>query len=206
MKVKILIDRVSRELVDPRNARWYRDELTQYLNEAIGVIAAKQPGLVAKAIDLYVTSSPIDLPSDGYSLLAVHSINGIAAQYVLVEKLDHMYPSWQLDKGIPICWTKREYDLKRFWVYPQPSEPVVVSILYVPEIKISDEEFEISLPNIYEGALVDFVMYRAYSRDGESVSEANKSQQHFQSFLLFLNDDRALKNTREQQLEQSIFK
>ncbi|UKA11712.1 DUF6682 family protein [Photobacterium damselae] len=206
MKVKILIDRVSRELVDPRNARWYRDELTQYLSEAIGVIAAKQPGLVAKTIDLSVTSSPINLPSDGYTLLAVHSINGIAAQYVFAEKLDQMYPSWQTDKGTPVCWTKREYDLKRFWIYPQPTESVVVSILYVPEIKILDEEFEVLLPNIYEGALVDFMMYRAYSRDGENVSEANKSQQHFQSFSLFLNDDQVLKSNREQRLNQSIFK
>ncbi|MGR5465515.1 DUF6682 family protein, partial [Photobacterium damselae] len=117
------------------------------------------------------------IPNDGFALLGVNSIDGISAQYVLIEKLDQMYPRWRLDKGEPSCWTQNDYDPKYFWIYPQPSKPVTVSILYAQDIKITDESGEINLPNIYEGALVDFMMYRAYSRDGENTSEANKAQQ-----------------------------
>lgn len=206
MKTKKIIDRVSRELVDPRNVRWFRSELIQYLSEAVGVIAARQPGLFAKSKDISVTQCPISIPDDGFSLLGVNSIDGISAQYVLIEKLDQMYPRWRLDKGEPNCWTKSDYDPKHFWIYPQPSSSVTVSILYAQDVKITDESGDITIPNIYEGALVDFVMYRAYSRDGENTSEANKAQQHFQSFMLFMNDDSTLKENRNVKLDQVAFK
>ena len=45
MTVKDLIDRVSRDLIDPNNTRWKRPELTDYLNEGIAAIVLRRPDL-----------------------------------------------------------------------------------------------------------------------------------------------------------------
>lgn len=44
----------------------------------------------------------------------------------------------------------------------------------------------ISLDDIYANAMIDFMLYRAYSKDAEYASNANYAQQHYQSFLTSL--------------------
>ncbi|AWK83560.1 DUF6682 family protein [Photobacterium damselae] len=206
MLVNDIIARVARELIDSAMIRWRREDLVAYLGEAFNAIVVRRPSLSSKTVTLDVTDSPVSIPEDGFALLSVESVDDIAVQYVLIEKLDQLNPYWRKEKGAPSCWTKREGEDRRFWLYPQPNESVRVSICYAQAPIVTPDTDFIDIPPIFLGALIDFMMYRAYSRDSENPMEATKSQLHFQSFALFMNDDRVLKAEKDQSLIQSTVK
>ncbi|HIF9180948.1 TPA: DUF6682 family protein [Photobacterium damselae] len=201
-----LIDRAARELVDISSVRWTRKELLRYLGEGVNTIAVRQPGLVATSKTVSVTASPISIPEDAFELLDVEDINGVSPQYVLINKLTQLYPRWKKETGVPACWTKFEHDSKRFWIYPQPASSVDVVILYAKSLSLETEESEIPIPDIYEAPLIDYVMYRAYSRDGQNQSESAKAQMHIQAFAIFMNDEKLIKDERKLKLDQGAFK
>lgn len=206
MQAKDLIDRAARELVDISSVRWTRKELLRYLTEGANTIAVRQPSLVATPKTLTVTKSPIEIPEDAFALLDVEDIDGISPQYVLITKLTQLYPRWKKDTGEPTCWTKFEHDSKRFWIYPQPASSVSVDILYAKSLSLESESSNVPFPDIYEAPLIDYVMYRAYSRDGQNQSESAKAQMHIQAFAVFMNDEKAIKDERKLKLDQDAFK
>ena len=39
------------------------------------------------------------------------------------------------------------------------------------------------LDDVYEGALLDYVLYRAYAKDAENPANMNRSTSHYQAFV-----------------------
>ncbi|MFB1077622.1 phage adaptor protein [Photobacterium damselae] len=206
MLVNDIITRVAIELVDPKMVRWHREDLISYLSDAVSAIAMRRPSLFSKNIRIESNESPINLPDDCFQLLVVDSINDISAQYVLIEKLNQFNPYWRKEKGIPTCWTKHDNETTKFWLYPQPLDVVSISIQYAKTPIVNEDTTIIALPNIFFGALVDFILYRAFSRDSENPTESAKSQLHFQSFILFMNDSQTLKSMKDNVLNYSTTK
>lgn len=205
MKVSQLIERASRDLVDLRFVRWSKAELIDFLNDGIAAVLIRRPDLarVTATVEEH-TGNRVTLPNDAYCLLSVNFINDIATQFVDIHKLNQLYPRWRVTQGDPVCWTKNDGDNVSYWLYPSPTTPVTIEHEYSRVTRV-DENSDFPLPSIYEGLVLDFIMYRAYSKDSENASEANKAQLHFQAFGVALGDktqtDTLKKQVRDQKAE-----
>lgn len=201
--VKTLIDRISRDLIDLRNVRWSRSELIDFLNDAIASIVIRRPDL-SRATETVATSTNIvSLPADAYQILAVNHVDNVATQFVDINKLNQLYPGWRTTSGAPVCWTRNEMDETTLFLYPAPTVEVNIELVYSRNLRVSTETDSFPLPEIYEGTVSDFVMYRAYNKDSQNPNEGNKAQLHLQAFATALGDKTASDNAKAQMIRES---
>ncbi|MDF5166557.1 hypothetical protein P3612_11180 [Vibrio parahaemolyticus] len=201
--VKTLIDRISRDLIDLRNVRWSRTELVDFLNDAIASIVIRRPDLSRATATVTTSSNVVALPIDAYQILAVNHVGNVAAQFVDINKLNQLYPDWRTTQGAPVCWTRNEMDETTLFLYPSPTADVDVELVYSRNLRVNEEENPFPLPDIYEGTVADFVMYRAYNKDSQNPNEGNKAQLHLQAFATALGDKTASDNAKAQMIKQS---
>ncbi|MFV8385802.1 DUF6682 family protein [Vibrio parahaemolyticus] len=201
--VKPLIDRISRDLIDLRNVRWSRTELIDFLNDAIASIVIRRPDLSRATATVPTSSNTVALPGDAYQILAVNHVDDVAAQYVDINKLNQLYPDWRITAGAPVCWTRNEMDETTLFLYPSPTAEVNVELVYSRNLRVAAESDAFPLPEIYEGVVADFVMYRAYNKDSQNPNEGNKAQLHLQAFATALGDKTASDNAKSQMIKQS---
>lgn len=204
MLVKEIIDRVARDVVDLRHVRWTRAELLDFMNDAMSAILIRRPDLSRTTKSLKITTNTVTLPDDAYQILAVNHINNIAAQYVDINKLNQLYPDWRTQTDEPHSWTRNEMDETTLFVFPGPAAEATIEIVYSRNLNVTDEADAVfPLPDLYEGVVVDFMMYRAYNKDGQNASESNKAALHFQSFATALGDKAAADSAKAQLIKAS---
>ncbi len=146
-------------------------------------------------------SSKQTIPDAGLRLIEVTrntaaSSNKHATRMIQRSILDDQVPAWH--NASPTVniehWVYDERDPKTFYLYPRPSDKARIELVYstVPlQITIvnADETFNsasattvIGLDDIYANALLDFMLYRAYSKDAEYAGNANRAQSHMMAF------------------------
>ncbi|WP_224164816.1 phage adaptor protein [Vibrio penaeicida] len=169
--VSELIGRVSRELVDERYTRWSKPTHISNLNDAIASILLLRPdlGRVTDTTQVLADTGRVQLPVNAYKLLSVNHVNGYALQYVDLYRLNQNYPNWRtLKDPQPTNWTRNDHDDLSYFLFPTPSVPVSVEHEYARQTRIQSETEAFPLPVIYEVMVFDFMMYRAYSKDGQN--------------------------------------
>lgn len=209
MNVSKIIDRVGRDLVDLRHTRWTRAELLDFMNDAIAAILIRRPDLSRATKSIAITGNTIVLPEDAYQILTVNHIGNVAAQYVDIHKLNQLYPGWRIQKGEPHSWTRNELDETTLFVFPGPNAEVEVELVYSASLTLpetaskEDDTTPFPLPDLFEGVVVDFMMYRAYNKDGQNQAESGKAALHFQSFATALGDKAAADSAKAQSIKAS---
>ena len=201
MTVKDLIDRVSRDLIDPKNTRWTRPELVDYLNDAIAAIVLRRPDLSRTTKTTAITTNTLTLLDDTYQLLGVNHIGNVAVQYVDINTLNQLYPDWRTKTGVPECWTRNELDETTLFVYPTPTAQVDIEYIYSRHLAVAAETDPLPLPDIYQGVLVSYMLHKAYSKDGQAASEQNKAQIHYQAFATVLGEKATADSVKAQILK-----
>ena len=107
--------------------------------------------------------------------------------------LDQSTPSWHADTTAEEEVVNFIYDIrnrKTFWVYPGPMSDRAngIEIVYakVPE-ELDDEADNITIDDVYQPALLAYVLYRATSKDiaAENVGEG-KARMYYEQFMTFL--------------------
>ncbi|PJC87840.1 hypothetical protein CSW98_01570 [Vibrio sp. HA2012] len=192
-----LTDRVAIALIDKNYVRWSKENHVNSLNDAISTIVMMRPDLsiVVESVEVAAGQCRIRLPADAYKLLSVNHFDGIAIIPVSLSELNWKYPSWRVTSGTPSNWVKHDTDELTFFLFPQPENAGVVEVEYSRLKKVADDEAIIPLPDIYEPLLFDYMMYRAYSRDGQNESEQAKANTHLQAFQLALTGKTQSDNT-----------
>jgi hypothetical protein len=181
-----IINRVARELIDKNFTRWTKEAHLTNLNDAISAILIMRPDLGRTTTEVEVSAGQykVTLPDTAYKLLSVNHANNYALQFVDIYRLNNNYPNWRTSTGTsPLCWSRNDNDDKAFFLYPAPESTITVEYDYAEQIRVEDEDTEaFPLAPIYELMVFDYMMYRAYSKDGQNESEAQKSAMHFQAF------------------------
>lgn len=144
-----------------------------------------------------VTLSPIqllevvrNLGATGTETSAGRAVTGIARG-----QLDVTLPGWH---GMPASAEVLHFmhdakDPKTFYNYPKatanPAMYVEVLVSRNPVNTLSDDatvlgtgDIDAGIDDIYENVLVDYVLYRAYSKDSEHTANGSRSQWHYQAF------------------------
>lgn len=194
MTVQNIVDRAGIILQDTTHIRWDSTELLKWLNDAQREIVMRKP-------DAYVTSASLalvegtrqSLPATGVQLIDVSRnlgptdtpADGPAVTYMPRKILDNSKRSWHTETAAAViqhfCFDER--DPKKFYVYPPADATSSVEIIFAAapaDILISDT---ITLDDIFANAILDYILYRAYSKDADYTANSPRAQAAYQSFL-----------------------
>lgn len=200
-KVMDIIRRVQRVCNDKTGKVWAEKELLEDFNDAVKDIVLHRPdaSTVNKFFDCVPAESKQSLPGDALQLIEVirNKGGGIIAK-VERKMLDVMNPMWhQSPPTLSVeSYVYDERDRKHFYLYPRPAgtveEPHQVEVVYSTcpaDVVIDDAEFEegssdkaIPLEDTYSNAIIDFMLYRAYSKDLGSAANMARSARHYQTY------------------------
>lgn len=195
-----IINRASTLLQDVTNIRWLRTELLDWLNEAQQYIVSVKPGASAKTVDVTLQAGSFqNLPSDGSSLIdVVRNTSGRAVRGVTREILDAQIPNWHASQpsGTVYHFVYDAHVPKVFYVYPPSNGTAAVQLQYAAQPTVAGDETQtISLDDTYAPAILNYVVYRAYSKDTDYTSNETAAGIYYQMFKDALAGKQAFEDT-----------
>lgn len=199
-----IILRAVTTLQDTTSIRWPANELVRYLNDGQREIALLRPdAMVTNAALTLAAGAKQALPSGGSKLIDVIKNTGGNKRAVRMTTrtiLDSQVPSWYNQTGVTeiLHYIYDPRDPRVFYVYPPAatsgaSVDLVYSAYPADITEPADGALytavtgSISVPDIYGNALIDYVLYRAYTKDAEFAGNAARAQAHYGAFSGSLN-------------------
>lgn len=202
-----IVDRAGVILQDTTNVRWPEDELLDWVNDGQREVVLLNPSAHAEngvvQLDAGTKQTFESLSqnpeNDGTNIGAGIRLTDVirnmgtdgateGRSVTVIERriMDHQRPDWHTDTADSEVkhFMHDDLDPKTFYVTPpQPdSSPGYVELLYssVPEdVELGDT---LALDDVYANAILDYVLYRAYSKDADFGS-AELAQGRYQSFV-----------------------
>jgi hypothetical protein len=187
-----IISRAQTLLQDADGTRWTSTELLKWISDGQRVIALVRPDSCSTHTALSLAAgSKQSLPAGGLRLLDVirnlseSGIVGRAVRMVDRETLDAQDPNWHraASTGSVYNFAYDNRDPLNFYVYPPALPGKKLEIVYVksPE-EINSSTDPIGLLDIYAEPLLNYVMFRAYSKDAEYGANAQLATGYFTVF------------------------
>lgn len=194
-----IIRRAVETLNDTTSVRWPVAELVRYLNDGQREVGTYRPdALVSGTTVNLVAGSKQSLPGNGIKLLDIvrnASTSSRAIRMASRQILDAQVPNWHSLTGVTeiLHFTYDPRDPLVFYVYPPAaSSGASVYMIYAGTPTAITEPADgatfsavsgnIGVPDIYANALVDYVLYRAYTKDTEYAGNAARATAHYQAF------------------------
>lgn len=200
MLASVLVDQVGTTLNDmnPPHLRWPVSSLLNYLTEGIAAVAQHKPAVFVVTTTLSLGPGSTQLLSDVYTrLLDIHfNINPDNSEgpNVLpgVYELQQAFQKPGCRSGALVeTFAAYPGSERYFWVDP----PVPRGLTYIPKVQalvqlapqpvtsVSQPLFMPgSSPQLYQGALVDWMLYRCYAEDQQSNTSFERAQAYLQAF------------------------
>lgn len=207
VKVVDLISRAQTILLDTTAVRWSAVELQGWLNDGYREVVTLHPDADAQTATFSCTAGyrqDISTSYDrAYRLLEVITNKAAtsrkrAVQLVSRKSMDTTRPGWY-NETPSINVEKYMYDKrvpKEFLVYPPAVVGAQLEIIYttVPQPHALTESQltnpatteVIRLDDIYGNPLLDYILYRAYSKDSEQQNNASRAVAHYQAMVASL--------------------
>lgn len=175
---KHIIDKAVIQLTDVSGVRWTRSELLGWINDAQRQIVVMSPSATNKVSTVkLVAGTRQSLPSDGWTLLEIirnmgtsGTKPGRAIRLASRSLLDAFNPNWHDESPVtaPTNYLYDAQDQTVFYVYPPANGNGYIQINYSPDpVDLVLETDTIYLRDIFETAVLDYVLYRACSKDAE---------------------------------------
>ena len=199
--VQSVIDRTQVVLQDTTGVRWpIIAELVLWVNDAQREIALIKPD--ATAVNTTVTlatGTKQEIPAVGNRLLNVvrnmsAASSGAGKRAVrLVERevLDAQNPNWHdpmvtggaAHTTVVKHFAYDETNPRNFYVYPGVAGGAYLEIIYSANPATVVEASNLSVPDIFANAVMNYVLYMAYMKDAEYATNAQRASSHYQLFL-----------------------
>lgn len=191
-----LLTRAGDILQDQTNVRWVQAELLRYLNDGRRELAIHRPDLYSVTYTMTLAAgSKQDIPMDGNRFLdATRNVSsagavGRAVRIVEREVLDAQNPDWHTEDGTTAIkhFMFDERSPKTFYVYPPAVSGTKLDIVYSksPVDVLTGDLNSTSIlatEDIYTGVLLDYILYRAFSKDAEYAGNLQRASIHYQMF------------------------
>lgn len=214
LTAKYIIDKAVIQLNDLSAARWSRAELLQWLNDAQRTIVMISPNSSNKvSVVSLVAGTQQSIPSDGWTLLDAYrnmgadgATPGRVLRFISKELLDGFNPDWH--SGTKQKVVKNiifdPQNQTKFWVYPPSDGTGTIEVNYaqVPPA-LSAETDVIGLNDILQAVILDYMLYRACSKDAEYAAGMQLATGYWQSFTngLGLKAEAEVQNSPNQSLQ-----
>lgn len=184
-----IVDRARHILQDTTagGTRWLDPELLKWLNDAQREIVLLKPNAYSSVEDINLTTGTKQvIPAEGLLLLSItRNTGGGAVRRVDRGILDSENPNWHGDTPAADVehYVFDEDAPQTFWVYPPNNSSGSVEIIMskAPE-EVGVIADTITLNDIYANVILDFLLYRAYSKDTDYAGNSNRAGVHYQAF------------------------
>lgn len=201
-----IADKAEILLQDESNVRWGETELLGWINSGQREIAIAKPTALTSTATLSLATGTTKqaIPAPGTQLLdvirnmgATGSVPGKAISFINRAMLDATIPTWHSDSNSSGVITHYVFDPrnpKSFYVYPKaPATTLYIEILMaIAPTNLASLASAIAYDDLYETVLIDYVLYRAYGKDGKNAANLQRSAAHYQAFVNAINlKDRA---------------
>ena len=200
VSVNSVVDRVQTVLQDTTGVRWpVTSELILWVNDAQREIALMKPD--ASAVNTTVTlvdGTKQSIPTAGNRLLkVVRNMSAAsggtgkrAVRLVDREVLDSQSPDWHdpsvtgaaAHTSVVKHYIYDESNPRNFYVYPGVSGNAYLEIIYSANPSTVAAGDNLSLPDIYANAVMNYGLYMAYMKDAEFAGNATRATTHYQLF------------------------
>lgn len=208
-----ILDKVARELHDISGLRWTRAELLAWLNDGLRQIVLQQPTATNTVSAVKLSSGTRQtLPTGGWLLLNVvrnmgtdGATPGRAVRVVSRELMNAFNPDWHTDTATAAA-RNFIYDLAdqtKFFVYPPNDGTGYVEINYSSQPSdLTAESQTIPMFDIYQQALMDYIMYRTCMKNVDYAQGAQLAAGYLATFNAGLGakETSEIKATPEQAL------
>lgn len=189
--------------------RWPLPELCGWLNDGIGAIVLQKPSATAKSVVLPLVRGTLQSIPDGYIsiLRPVRNMKAPSSDrqprrtisVVSEEQLSSLNPTWHDEYSVRYHQQVKHFifdeaNPRAFYVYPgNDGAGAIELVLCAAPIKIEpidptkDDElasYDVAIPleDTYSGVLLDYVIYRARSKDAQESGSATRAALHYQQF------------------------
>lgn len=197
------------------NTRWVDAEITVWINDAQKAIVTRKPdaNVVTEAKQLAAGSqqSLVGLASTAIQLVDIirntttgDGTPGATITETTLESLASIRPNWGTETAAATVkhWMRDSRDPLVFHVYPkQPGSSmgyVLMSYGGMPT-DLATLAANIDLPDIYLEPIVDYVLYRCFSKDADlSPINAQRAIAHYNAFLAALGVKEQMETITEQ--------
>lgn len=185
-------------LQDTTSVRWGDAELLGWLNDGQRAVAMLRPDVSSKLVSLaLVAGTRQSIPADGTAVMRVvrnmgagGTTPGRAVRHVPMELLDSNLPGWHtVTPSAEILHAAVDVRVPRtFYVYPPATAGTQVELMYAaPPADVGAVGDTITIDDVFSAPLVDYVCFRAYSKDQDMSGNAERATAHFQLFTDSLN-------------------
>lgn len=184
-----IVDRARHILQDTTagGTRWLDDELLKWLNDAQREIVLLKPNAYSSVENLSLSSgSKQTIAAEGLLLLSVvRNTGGRAVRRVDRNILDSENPDWH-NVGSTSSVEHYVFDEdapETFWVYPPNSGGGTVEVIISKApTDVSSIGNAITLNDIYMNVILDYMLYRAYSKDTDYAGNTQRAGTHYSAF------------------------
>lgn len=181
--VNPLVARVGTVLNDAGNVRWTAAEVIDWFNEGGVLIVQKFPDACTKTVSLtLVAGAKQSNPADCIEILDMRQNNaGSAITPCDRASLDRFQPSWMTTPtASTVTHWMDDPQPDTFYVYPaQSATPATVIVTHSAVPATMAAGGNITLRDIYADKLVNYALYRAFSKDAEAGGDPNRAVAYF---------------------------
>lgn len=178
----VIINKAAQILLDAGNVRWVRPDLFGWVNTGQREAVKLNPSLnaVTSVIQL-VAGTKQSLATGSVALIDVvrnmglnKTTPGVPVSIIERTELDLYQPTWHTGTANAVAqhYIYDPRNPKQFYVYPrQPTGSNVQGSVEIvtgdAPADLADENQPITLDDTHEGTLLDYVLWRAFSKDAE---------------------------------------
>lgn len=194
-----ILTRASNLLLDDGKVRWPEAELLRWLNDGLRELAIQKPSAIGETKVLELAQGTKQALPDQYSALirVIRNVTGPnnapvgvggAVTIISREMLDAVNLHWHDGTKTPFRKVVRHVILdpmeqETFYVFPgNTGEGKLECFLAAIPADITAPGQAIPVPTTYRSALVDYVMYRALSKDLQLAGAAARATAHWTQF------------------------
>ena len=206
--VNQIIIRCLNVLGDTSGVRWASPELTDWVNDAQRQIAVTQPEASSKIANLtLVAGTKQTLPVGSIMLVRLNrnmgssgTVPGEAPRRVSMAMMDMHRPTWNADTATLVVknWMYDTRTPRVYYVYPPMSGATTLEAEYsvIPAVVASGTD-TIALDDFYVNPIIDYVLWRAFSKDIEIPGMKSKAEAHRAAFDQSLDMTKAGEETNK---------
>jgi len=211
-----IIDDAESILQDTDNAHWTAAELLVAVNNGSKEICLFKPdAYVVSGAVVLVAGTVQSLPSGGFQLQNItHNMGtggttpGQAIQLVEQHTLDMMNKDWRTETSsstVDYYMYDERVPLKFHVSPPQPSSGFgYVWMAYCKAPTEIAADAVILVPDIYRSALLNYVLYAAYTKDADQVGNAELAKGYYQAFLNAIGERHNVEKAEDPNAKASV--
>lgn len=193
-----LIKEAARLVVDKNMIRWDKGFWVDAYNAAVRAVLAVRPDALTKVtLVACVAGTTQEIPVGArYLIDVIRNDGGQAISGPISLKMFNDYrPDWRSSKGATEAsgYLYDERNKDKFYVYPGVSAGVKVECVFAWEpVPITEADYDSALSSelnqMYDNAIIEWLVYRAFSEDSEITANNQRAQTAISTFRLLLGD------------------